>query len=64
MRSSTDTTANTADIFTSNWGLQMSSIPRPAPGFKLEFPFLRKFPAFLGRASPLPAANATRGTSP
>ncbi|MDR2677544.1 MAG: hypothetical protein LBB26_03205 [Puniceicoccales bacterium] len=52
-----NTTAATADIFNDDWDQQMFPTPELTLGFKLEPPFLWEFPAFLGRASPLPAAK-------
>ncbi|MDR2677408.1 MAG: hypothetical protein LBB26_02485 [Puniceicoccales bacterium] len=48
-----NTTASTTDVFDDDLELQTSLVPELAPSFKLEPPFLWKFPAFLGRASPL-----------
>ncbi|MDR2677271.1 MAG: hypothetical protein LBB26_01755 [Puniceicoccales bacterium] len=50
----TCTTDILANIFDDAWELQKFPIPKLTPGFKLEPPFSREFPAFLGRASPLP----------
>ncbi|MDR2677693.1 MAG: hypothetical protein LBB26_04000 [Puniceicoccales bacterium] len=64
MKSTTDTTANTANIF--NGGLELQAFPALGltPDFKLGPSFLREFPASLGRASPLPAAKVIWEISP
>ncbi|MDR2676953.1 MAG: hypothetical protein LBB26_00040 [Puniceicoccales bacterium] len=46
------------DIFNGDWGLQMFPALGLPPDFKREPSFLREFPTFLERASPLPAAKA------
>ncbi|MDR2677052.1 MAG: hypothetical protein LBB26_00595 [Puniceicoccales bacterium] len=56
------TAIRATDIFDGDRGLQMFPGPRLIPGLKLEPPSLWEFPAFLGRASPLPAAKAIWGT--
>ncbi|MDR2676982.1 MAG: hypothetical protein LBB26_00195 [Puniceicoccales bacterium] len=58
MKNATTTPASATDIFNGDWELQIFPAPRLTPGFKLEPSFLREFSAFLGRASPLPAAQA------
>ncbi|MDR2677498.1 MAG: hypothetical protein LBB26_02955 [Puniceicoccales bacterium] len=53
-----NTTAFTTNTFDGDWELQMSPVLELPPGLKPEPPFLREFPAFLGRASSLSAAKA------
>ncbi|MDR2677136.1 MAG: hypothetical protein LBB26_01030 [Puniceicoccales bacterium] len=64
MKSTTDTAADKANIPNGDWKLQMFSIPELTPGSKLEPPFLWEFLAFLGRASPQPAAKTIGEISP
>ncbi|MDR2677776.1 MAG: hypothetical protein LBB26_04445 [Puniceicoccales bacterium] len=64
MKSIADTTAPMTDVFYGDWKLQTFPVHGLTPGFKLEPPFLRGFPTFLGRASPLPAAKAIWKISP
>ncbi|MDR2677319.1 MAG: hypothetical protein LBB26_02000 [Puniceicoccales bacterium] len=64
MKSTTVTAAFEADIFYDDWGLQTSLTPGLTPGFKLEPSSAREFPAFLERASPLPATKTTWEISP
>ncbi|MDR2677218.1 MAG: hypothetical protein LBB26_01475 [Puniceicoccales bacterium] len=58
MESTTITAARERDIFDDDRELQLFPNLGLTPGSKLEPPFLWEFPAFLGRASPLPAARA------
>ncbi|MDR2677737.1 MAG: hypothetical protein LBB26_04235 [Puniceicoccales bacterium] len=52
------------DIFDDVLELQMFPVPGLTPGLKLKLPFLWKFFASLGRASPLPTANTIWKISP
>ncbi|MDR2676967.1 MAG: hypothetical protein LBB26_00120 [Puniceicoccales bacterium] len=56
MRNAT-TTASAADIFNGDREPQVFPILRLTPSLKLGPSFLRKFPAFWGQASPLPATQ-------
>ncbi|MDR2677328.1 MAG: hypothetical protein LBB26_02045 [Puniceicoccales bacterium] len=58
------TATATTDIFNDDCKLQTLPVSELTPGFKLEPPFSWEFPAFLGRASPLPTAKATWRISP
>ncbi|MDR2677026.1 MAG: hypothetical protein LBB26_00465 [Puniceicoccales bacterium] len=60
MKNVTATTVSTKGIFDGDWELRMFPVLRLAPGFKLDLSFLRESPAFLERASPLPATKAIR----
>ncbi|MDR2677759.1 MAG: hypothetical protein LBB26_04360 [Puniceicoccales bacterium] len=53
-------TTFTPDIFDNDQGTQTFPAPGLTSGFKLELPILWEFPAFLGRASPLPAAKTIK----
>ncbi|MDR2677296.1 MAG: hypothetical protein LBB26_01880 [Puniceicoccales bacterium] len=57
------TATTPADIFDGDLELQMPKSIRLTPGFKLKPSFLREFPSFLERASPLPAAKAIQRIS-
>ncbi|MDR2677416.1 MAG: hypothetical protein LBB26_02525 [Puniceicoccales bacterium] len=52
------------DIFDGDLELQTFQVPGLTPGLKLKLPFLWKFFASLGRASPLPTAKTIWEISP
>ncbi|MDR2677144.1 MAG: hypothetical protein LBB26_01075 [Puniceicoccales bacterium] len=64
MKSITDTAVDKADTPNGDWKLPAFSVPELTPGSQLGFPFLWEFPAFLGRASPLPAGKVIEEISP